>query len=360
MGNARLAVIGASLFLLLLRVPSAGRANDTLPPELSDQEFWSLTEKFSEPDGYFRSNSGSPDNLLSNENTVSTVAAALATRVKPSGVYLGVGPEQNFTYIAAMKPRFAVITDIRRGNLHLHLMYKALFEMSETRTEFVARLFNRSKPAGITTKATAREMMAAVLNAEPGEEAAFAANLKAISDHLMKTRHLPLSAGDLAGIEYVYRNFYRFGPAIHYTSSIGNTRPGTTYAELMAASDRETGANRTYLASEENFAIVKVLESKNLIVPIVGDFAGPKALRAVGTYLKAQGAVVTAFYVSNVEMYLQRNGVWKAFCANVTALPLDAASTFIRPSGSGFGSLSSMAAETTDCSGAPRARGARR
>ena len=352
---ARLAIIGGVL-LLVLRAPSAGLARDTLPASLSDLEFWSLTETLSEPDGYFRSNSGSPDNLLSNENTVSSVAAALALRVKPSGVYLGVGPEQNFTYIAAMRPRFAVITDIRRGNLHLHLLYKALFEMSATRAEFVARLFNRRRPAGLAPQATAAELMAAFQSAEVGDEAAFAANLKAITHHLTKVRHFPLSASDLAGIEYVYQNFHRFGPAIHYTSSIGGSRSGITYAALMASTDRETGVNRTYLATEENFGLVKTLQTKNLVVPIVGDFAGPKALRAVGAFLKSRGAIVTAFYVSNVEMYLQRNGVWPAFCANVASLPLDAGSTFIRPSGNGFGSLSSMATETADCgkSGAVR------
>jgi hypothetical protein len=353
---ARLAAAAGVLVLLLLRAPSAGPARDTLPPALSDQEFWSLTEKFSEPDGYFRSNSGSPDNLLSNESVVSTVAAALAGRVKPSGVYLGVGPEQNFTYISATRPRFAVITDIRRGNLHLHLMYKALFEMSSTRAEFVARLFNRTRPAGLTAKTTAAEMMAAFLGAEAGDEAVFLANLKAITDHLTRTRRLPLSVDDIAGIEYVYRNFHRFGPAIHYTASIGRSGSGTTYASLMSSTDRETGTHRTYLASEENYGIVKALQNKNLIVPIVGDFAGPKALRAVGAYLKARNASVSAFYVSNVEMYLQRNGVWKAFCANVASLPLDAASVFIRPSGSGFGSFGDMAAETASCASGPPSR----
>src|SRR5690349_15238588 len=103
--RARLAMAATMLFLALVRAPSEGLSFDTLPASFSDQEFWSLTQKFSEPDGYFRSNSGSPDNLLSNETSVSTVATLLAARVKPSGVYLGVGPEQNFTYIAAIKPR---------------------------------------------------------------------------------------------------------------------------------------------------------------------------------------------------------------------------------------------------------------
>src|SRR5262249_39667976 len=41
---------------------SRPRAADSLPSQLSDQEFWKLSSDFSEPDGFFRS-----DNLLSNE-----------------------------------------------------------------------------------------------------------------------------------------------------------------------------------------------------------------------------------------------------------------------------------------------------
>src|SRR5436190_6128870 len=102
--------------LLALVIPVTGRRGDTLPETLTDREFWSLIAQLSEPDGEFMSRSGSTDNLLSNEIQVSTVAAALTAQVKPSGVYLGVGPEQNFSYIAAMKPRIAFVTDIRRGN----------------------------------------------------------------------------------------------------------------------------------------------------------------------------------------------------------------------------------------------------
>lgn len=321
----------SALVLALVCWPAAGLQRDSLPAALSDREFWSLSERLSEPDGLFRSNSGSPDNLLSNESQVSTVAAQLAERVKPSGVYLGVGPEQNFTYIAAIQPRIAFITDIRRGNLHLHLVYKAIFELSADRADFVARLFSRPRPAGLTTRSSAAELMRAYLPLDAIDETGFDANLKAISGHLTTTRGLPLGADDLAGIEYVYRNFHRFGPRINYISSIGGRSTGGTYAAIASAVDRATGTERTYLATEDNFRLVKTLQSKNLIVPIVGDFAGPKALRAVGSFLKDRGAIVTAFYVSNVEMYLQRNGVWPKFCANVAALPLDETSLFIRP-----------------------------
>ena len=342
----RSSAAAAVVAFLLLPPPVAGLTADTLPVALSLREFWSLTEQISEPDGYFRSNSGSPDNLLSNENNVSTVAAALAQQVKSGGVYLGVGPEQNFTYIAAIRPRMAFITDIRRGNLHLHLMYKALFETTTNRADFVGRLFTRTRPSGLSATSTAAELAAAYLGADPGSDALFRANLKTIVDHLTKTRAMPLDADDLAGIEYVYRHFHRFGPAINYTSSInGRSGASGSYAAIMSATDRATGAERGYLANETNFTFVKTLHNRNLIVPVVGDFAGPKALRAVGAYLKERGATVTAFYVSNVEMYLQRNGVWPKFCANVAALPLDEVSAFVR----GSNTFGAMAAETAAC-----------
>jgi hypothetical protein len=336
--------------LLALLVSAAGQTRDTLPSSLADREFWALTQQLSEPDGYFRSNSGSPDNLLSNETQFANVATQLGTRVKPNGVYLGVGPEQNFTYIATMRPRIAFITDIRRGNLNLHLLYKAAFEMTANRADFVALLFARKRPEGLTPRSSARELMNAYLRAEAVDESTFKANLKALSEHLTKTRSFPLAMDDLTGIEYVYRNFYRFGLAIHYPSSINGTT-GTPYAQIMGTTD-SAGMEKSYLANEDNFTFVKGMEEKNLVVPIVGDFAGPKALRAVGKYVRDRGAIVSAFYVSNVEMYLQGNGVWSAFCANVATLPLDATSVFIRPSGGrGASPFGPMFSETASCKG---------
>ena len=69
-----------------------------------------------------------------------------AADARPASAYVGVGPDQNFTYIAALKPRIAFIVDIRRQNMLLHLMYKALIEMSPTREEFLSRLFSRPMP----------------------------------------------------------------------------------------------------------------------------------------------------------------------------------------------------------------------
>ena len=110
---------------LLFFVQLSLYAAESLPAQLTDQEFWKLSSDSSEPDGTFRS-----DNLLSNESYFQYVIPALNEIVKQGRVYMGVGPEQNFTYIAALKPKMVFIVDIRRENLELQLMYKALFEMS--------------------------------------------------------------------------------------------------------------------------------------------------------------------------------------------------------------------------------------
>jgi len=347
----RAAMVLAPVLIVALAVAAAGRGADTLPSALTDREFWSLITQVSEPNGVFVSRSGSPDNLLSNEIQVSTVAAAAAKQVPPSGVYLGVGPEQNFTYIAALRPRIAFITDIRRGNLDLHLVYKALFELSANRAEFVARLFGRAPVTTLSRTSSAAQLMTAYSSARPLSEAAFAAAMKAAVDLLTNKHGYALTADDRANIERAWRAFYRFGPAIDYTSSI-NGRPSgrfVNYASLMGSVD-QSGAERGFLASEENFTLVKTMESRNLIVPVVGDFAGTKALRAIGTWLKARGATVSVFYVSNVEQYLEQNGVWPAFCANVATLPLGRSSIFIRPNRFGS-SFSSIAADTAACAG---------
>src|SRR3989441_5514831 len=148
-----------------VRFASPGRAvAASLPVELTDQQFWRLSKDSSEEDGFFRS-----DNLLSNETSFQYVIPELLRTAKQGRVYMGVGPEQNFTYIAALKPAMAVIIDIRHGNLDVHLMYKALFELSKDRVEFVSRLFSRKRPAGLTATSTADEIFRAYVTAEPSQ-----------------------------------------------------------------------------------------------------------------------------------------------------------------------------------------------
>jgi hypothetical protein len=324
----------------------------SLPGKLSDREFWQLSSDLSEPNGFFRS-----DNLLSNESGFQYILADLTRTARPGRAYMGVGPEQNFTYIVALKPAMVFIVDVRRGNLHLQLMYKALFELSADRADFVSRLFSKKRPEGLNAKSSAQEIFTAFWDVETSDDL-YHQNLDSIRNHLTKKHGFALVEEDLQGIEYVYHAFYWYGPRIQYSStgSFGGTfQPN--YAALMGANDGN-GQERGYLASDENFTFMKSLEARNLLVPVVGNFAGPKAIRSVGRYLKEKGGTVSAFYLSNVEQYLRQDNIWRDFCENVAALPLDETSTFIRsvravggaqPSFGLSSELGNMISEIRDC-----------
>src|SRR5262249_13327326 len=160
----------------------------------------------------------------------------------------------------------------------------------------------------------------------------FDENLAAIREQLVARHGFALSHRDWSEIAYAFNAFSTFGPRIDYLSTGTDEYGGSplpTYAKLMTATDAE-GSAHSYLNTEDSFRFVKDLESRNLLVPVVGNFAGPKAIRAIGDYLRDRRTTVSTFYLSNVEMYRDREMTWGLFCRNVAALPLDAKSLFIR------------------------------
>jgi hypothetical protein len=322
----RLSVAFALTAALVAGRPQATPRQTDVPPipaSLTSEQFWKLSTDLSEPAGFFRS-----ENLVSNEHTYQYVIPALKKTVLPGGIYLGVAPDQNFTYMAAIRPRLAFILDIRRGNLLEHLMYKALFELSADRADFVSRLFSKPRPAGLTETTTVAALFSAYARVKTSE-ALYGRNLAAIKDHLVRARALPLSAADLQQLESIYFSFFWEGPALRYSSpppisNAGSFRGGgggsrmaffPSYEDLIVQTDWD-GTARSYLATEDHFRFIKGMEQKNLIVPVVGNFAGPKALRSIGRYLRERMVTVTAFYVSNVEQYLYQDGIFDSFAKN--------------------------------------------
>src|SRR2546428_6665449 len=153
------------LFAALCLTPAVHVAPSELPSRIADQAFWRMIVDFSETGGFFRS-----DNLVSNEKTFQHVIPELKSLVAPGGIYVGVGPDQNFTYIAALRPRMAFIVDIRRQNMLLHLMYKAIVEQSSDRADFVSVLFSRPQPHGLSASAGAEALFAAFSAMRPSEK----------------------------------------------------------------------------------------------------------------------------------------------------------------------------------------------
>ena len=307
--------------LWLVVAPRAGEPPSTLPDRISDQQFWQIVTDMSETSGHFPS-----DNLVSNELTFQWVIPELQRRSGEGREYLGVGPDQNFTYLASLQPSIAFIVDIRRDNLRLQLMYKALLELSPTRAQFLSRLFSRQVPAALPADATVEQIFAAIEASTPSQER-HNETLNLIKHHLRVQHGFAVSDEDLAGVEYVLSAFFYAGPSLAYSNASRGRYP--TYQDLMSASDQD-GQQRSYLANETLYGNLRAMELRNLIIPLVGDFAGPKALRDVGAYLAAHNTVVGTIYTSNVEQYLFQYETWRAYYANVGTLPIDERSTFVR------------------------------
>src|SRR5262249_48992489 len=146
-------------------------------------------------------------------------------------VYVGVGPEQNFTYIAALQPKIAFICDIRRQNMIEHLIYKAIFEMSSDRVDFLSRLFSRKPTAALDDKSSARQLFQAFRNAPPNADM-YRESLQAIKNRLLKDHRFQLTQTDQESIDFIYKIFFDTENVFGYSASIYGGF-GATYAELM-------------------------------------------------------------------------------------------------------------------------------
>ena len=313
---ARLAVA-----LALAAAPVRAQA----PARLSPTEFGALVQRLSEPPGYFNT-----DNLISNEDSYLHAVTGLTRNGVSGGAYLGVGPDQNFSYIAAIRPDIAFIIDIRRDNLLEQLLFKALFHSARSRMEFLCLLFGKPLPADTAGWAGADiAWLLHAVNAVPPDPAA-----QAYADALVRAAvtafGIPLSAADLATIARFHQTFMQQGPGLRMTTFGRPERMDyPTYGELLLQTDLE-GHHASYLAREADFQFVRSLEERNLVVPVVGDLAGSQAVRAIARYLAEHGERVSAFYTSNVEFYLFQDGSFGRYAANVAALPHDEKSVIIR------------------------------
>ena len=180
-------------------------------------------------------------------------------------------------------------------------LYKALFEISIDRADFVSRLFSRPRPAALGSTASVGEIFKR-FEGVPPTNGQYEGNSALVRDRLLGAHGLPLSQTDLEDIDRALRAFAADGPDIQFwgTRTIHGIRP--SYRWLMTAAD-STGQSRSFLATEEDFRFVKELQEKNLVVPVVGDFSGSGAIRRVGDYVRQHADVVHAFYGSNVGVY---------------------------------------------------------
>jgi hypothetical protein len=292
----------------------------------TDSAFAALVARLSENAGYFDS-----DNIISNEESYLQITTQLAKVGTHGGVYVGVGPDQNFSYVALIHPSIAFMLDIRRDNLLEHLLFKSLFALSRNRTEFLCRLFGKPIPPDID-KWTGRQIgpIIAYLDRAATDSAAVGDTHRA-SNERITSFGVPLDAHDRAMIDRYRSEFIADGLDTRYSSIGRNNRMDyPTFRQLMLATDRN-GRAASYLAEEERFQFVRSMEARDLIVPVVGNVAGDRAVKAIGQYATEHHLAISAFYLSNVEQYLLgRDGGFDEWARNVVALPRDSTSVIIR------------------------------
>lgn len=250
---------------------------------------------------------------MSNELDFQRVFPSLPAGIENSA-FLGVGPEQNYSYVSLLRPTVAFVIDRRRNNALLHVLYKVLFAACPDRMSFVCSLFGW--PLGIFDKGVYPKSLRDVpfLPQQPQARRAFLEILD---------QHNPgwISPTDRLRLARLHETFVRFGPRITMATARGapERKGRPTFADLMDATD-SGGRQHSFLSSEENYSFVRDFSRRNALIPIVGDIAGP-CIGRIGEYLFAQGLVVTVFYISNVAVSLQANGTWPDFIRNLTTLP---------------------------------------
>jgi hypothetical protein len=319
----------ALAFIVLFSFATASTRNSPVPDRIPPAEFSRIIRDFSEEGGYFLS-----DNLVSNENAYLSVVNKLRDLRVSGGAYIGVGPEQNFTYIARTHPMIAFIIDIRRQAMIQHLMYKALFHLSMNRAQFLARLLSRPLTGRAVPDASSsvRELMG-FFSAAPADSNYFTSNLADIERVIQSELKFPLSPEDRESLVHVYRAFYTDGVAISFRLGTYRRMGGfgrfPSMRDLAEALDPD-GKPGSYLARPDDYQFLRELHEKNRIIPLVGDFGGPKTLKSIAGFLRINSCTLNVFYASNVEMYLFQNDSFANFVENVKSLPVSSNSLFIR------------------------------
>ena len=308
-------------------------ATQTATPAPQASSFAATVAAQSEPGGYFNT-----DNLISNERSFLHVVPELRA-LAPGGVYLGVGPDQSFSYIAHARPALAILIDIRRDNLLLHLLFKALFATARTRVEYLAWLTGRVTPEPVAGwNAQSIETIVEYIDSAPRPTGARQGSRREELAKTIRSFGVPLTTDEMATIHAFHARFMADGLSLQFnTTGRAPQFDYPMYRDLVLEVDRAR-VKRSFLATEESFQLVKSLQAKDLVIPITGDLAGSAAMANVARFLTSRKQRVSVFYTSNVEFYLFRNNTFAQFMANLERLPRDAAGVIVRsvfPSGGG-------------------------
>lgn len=225
------------------------------------------------------------------------IARCAPSAERPGGAYLGVGPDQNYTYIGALRPALAVILDARLDNLLEHLIFKLAFAEARDPLDYLCLLLGRARATGPGDGLTAR------LRAQPLDAAAaavFSANVRrAFQARWTSDERL------LARVERLLREFVRRQLAVTSVSEtcLANLDKIPDFEEVITSTTPE-GFNFHYLTDAGRFGVVKALHAEDRIIPLLGNVVSPEGIAAARRVVEGAGLKLSTVYLSNLEEFL--------------------------------------------------------
>ena len=257
------------------------------------------------------------DNFLTNEDSFPRICGRIAREVPP-GVYLGVGPDQNLTYLAHARPSRAFVVDFRRKNMLVHLLHKALFTLSDDRAGYLSRLTAR----GLDARADDLIASADAARFDRSRLVKVVAEVRATVEPLalLGPADWPLLATIQARLA---------GPGLSARFLALPMYP--TLGRLIRTPDAE-GRPAHFLATEALYREVRDLQRAGRVAPIVGDYGAAGGLDRLGEWLRNRGELVAFIYISDVEDFSIRNGRFDTYIRNLQSLPLAGGARLARTS----------------------------
>lgn len=312
--------------------PDESRGLDVTP-----KTFSFLIERMSEPDGTY-----AYGNWTTNEPDYLRGVDLIKKHNITGGVYIGVGPDQNFTFIEAVRPELAFIVDIRKQNTMLHLVYKVLFETSENRISFFSKLFSRN--VNLLNQASGDlsiDEIVGLFKKTLIDKAMTETTARNIQSILGQKYGFFLKDKDRFYIHKILRFFREAGvdiccntdeETIHEPPNPDASKRYMTFAEVLTKVNG-SGQQLNAFASEAKYSYLRQMQLDNKIIPLTGDFSGTVTLSKIAAFLKQNKKTVRSFYVSSVEWYLVKNkNFFNSWVENIKGLPIDSNSVFLRHS----------------------------
>jgi hypothetical protein len=192
------------------------------------------------------------------------------------GVYIGVGPEQNYLYAGWSKPEILILLDFDQMVVDIHEIYRVLIQAADG-PEALVKIWHKSE-----------------------KKTAIAAIKAAVTD-----------LDEQNNLLRVYRGSRR--PIYNRLNSLR-----IRYKSMKLA---------TFLTDQEQYDYVKNLFETGRVRAVRGDLTKDKAMNGVAKAAKELGVPVRCIYLSNVEQYFDyENGM----AANCKAQPTDDVSKIMR------------------------------